>query len=244
MWEQIESARAIYRSRSGSSGGDDRQLPAGPCSISVDGPGGSRGCQLTCDVDRECRGEGSENRNHLAAFQIHPASATTMPQLSESYVRGEDFVLHYAQQESDSFGLAVQVTPIEANGRMAVIQLTISLQTELLDSHPAIELSAAAVDDHSDRSLNPAVIGPRLLPVRDEQDVYGTVLLSPRDQQAAEDCSGGEALRVQLFGNFLEKGVIRKSRPWVVVWRGGPPEAAEIGTLYQRLCQTPLPLTT
>ncbi|MEX0824949.1 MAG: hypothetical protein WD119_02220 [Pirellulaceae bacterium] len=242
MWEQIEPGRAIYRVCPAAASADASQSAAVPCSISADGLGGSRGLQLNCLFGPAKSGDATEIPS--ATFQIHTDSAKTIPELSESYVRGEDLVLTYAQQEKDSFGLSIQATPIECRERMTIIQLTISMQTDLLDSHPSIELLAAAAGKAQSAPDRPAVIGPRPLSAVSGEEVYGTIILSPRDQRAAVDSSDSDALRVRLFGNFLEKGVIRKSQPWIVIWRGAPPEASEIDAVYQRLCQTPLPLTT
>lgn len=242
MWNQIELTRATYRARPSAATGEPGQPAAVPCAIAVDGAGGSQGWRLTCFLDRETADDAKEDE--LATFAIRPVSAKTIPQLSESYIRGDDLVLAYAQQKPDPFGLSIQVTPIETSERMTIIQLTISLQTDLLDSHPLIELSAAAAGKPVDAPKSPGTVGPCPLPGMAEPETYGTIILSSRDQPAVEDLSDSESLRVQLFGNFLEKGVIRKCRPWVVVWRGGPPTSIEIEAVYQRLCKTPLPLTT
>ena len=51
-------------------------------------------------------------------------------------------------------------------------------------------------------------------------------------------------LRLRLFGDFLEKGVIRKARPWIVITRGEtPPSESELESLWKSLCESPLPLT-
>lgn len=77
------------------------------------------------------------------------------------------------------------------------------------------------------------------------------VLLAPGDFPWTLDLSDDHGLRQRLFGDFLEKGVIRKARPWVVVeetpnpvsenWGGG--EASDLIRRWQQLCRTPLPLT-
>lgn len=240
MWETIGPAQAIYGSPADHSR-SNVQPNAVPCLVSVEGPGGSQGWQMACRFGREATAGAKDDP--IAKFQIRPLSTKTMPRLSESYFRGEDFILNYAQQETDSFGLSLQVTPIECSERTTVVQLTISLQTDLLDSHPSIELLAAA-ESTADASASPALVGPRRLGTEGGESIFGSVSLDPRDQRAAIDSSDEETLRVQLFGNFLEKGVIRKSRPWIVFWRGLPPARDEIEALYQRLCETPLPLTT
>ncbi len=91
------------------------------------------------------------------------------------------------------------------------------------------------------------------------------VLLDPRDYPWTLDLSDDHGLRQRLFGDFLEKGVIRKARPWVVVDEivggvepraGGVEQTADAGgggeglnessalvRRWHELCRTPLPLT-
>ena len=47
------------------------------------------------------------------------------------------------------------------------------------------------------------------------------------------------------YGDFLEKGVIRTARPWVVVDHGANRDGAEsLQRLFEQLEQRPLPLAT
>jgi hypothetical protein len=70
------------------------------------------------------------------------------------------------------------------------------------------------------------------------------IILDPHDSPATSDRSCGHLLCLRLFGDFLEKGVIRTARPWIVVDRSGDPELAErLKSLHQQLCKRPLPLS-
>ncbi len=71
-----------------------------------------------------------------------------------------------------------------------------------------------------------------------------TVLLFPPSDQAAVGLLAKDEsfLQIRLLAEFLEKGVIRKTRYWVTFWRHHP-TYAEILDCYIQLQHEPLPLT-
>jgi hypothetical protein len=104
-------------------------------------------------------------------------------------------------------------------------------------------MTQPAGDAEQGVGLGPGAVGPRRL-AGGTSPLYASLLLAPRDQPAAHDQSDAEQLQVALFGSFLEKGVIRKSRPWLVFRSGRPSTTHELAGWYERLCRSPLPLTT
>ena len=88
-------------------------------------------------------------------------------------------------------------------------------------------------------------------PRPDETQMNAT--LSAQMQLAREICSKGRAARMEhplapnsiryrMLAEFLEKGVIRKSRFWTTRWSDEPSESRLLDT-YRVLMNEPLPLT-
>jgi len=66
----------------------------------------------------------------------------------------------------------------------------------------------------------------------------------PHDQPFTTNHSTDSLLRLRLFGEFLEKGVIRRGRPWLVIDVSGQvPAENRLVSLWQQLCGSPVPLT-
>lgn len=77
-----------------------------------------------------------------------------------------------------------------------------------------------------------------------QRDGAIAVLLGPRDFPWTSELSGSDEIRLRLFGEFLERGVIRKAQPWLVL--DGPVRADEVSSLaesWRTLSRSPLPLT-
>ncbi|WP_253160277.1 hypothetical protein [Stieleria tagensis] len=171
-----------------------------------------------------------------------------LPTLQEQFVRGQELHLSYPQQDQGcQFGFRVVIRPIELDSittdeQLAVFELLISVQTTLLDAHPTIDLvsevgSGCRVD--SVDGIAGAIHSTESAPNQT------AVLLGPPDAPFTSEISGGDdALRLRLFGEFMEKGVIRRARPWVIIDREGRPiDTDEAITAWRALAASPVPLT-
>lgn len=169
-------------------------------------------------------------------------TADSLPVLDEQFVRGDELHLWYPQTDGE-FGLRLAIRPIECSEHRLVVEVTPSIQTQLLDTHPTLDLighgDSESVDGPSG-SHGPAIS-------RAESSTHSVaVLLGPHDSPFTSDLSEGNQAGVQLrlFGEFLEKGVIRKARPWLAIDRSDQPfSEKELHTLWEQLAESPLPLT-
>jgi hypothetical protein len=203
----------------------------------VDARGGDFGIKL---ID----GDGTETLLELCAVQ-----QDQLPVADEQYVRGDHWHVNYPQGES-SYALRLVFSPIEVSASRLVLEVTVSIQTSLLDTHPKIDIDAMCGDIDScvpddpsgDDILDTAGSAPISL-AQSEGYAVG-VLLGPHDSPFTTNHSTDSLLRLRLFGDFLEKGVIRRARPWLVVDRSGEiPRVEELTELWRRLCGSPLPLS-
>lgn len=169
-----------------------------------------------------------------------------LPTASEQFTRQRSWHVNYPQEEQ-SYALRLAMKPIESTPTLLVMEMTISLQTDLLDSHPTLDLD---VDCHSIDSVVPSdPTGDDMVPASGSAPISiassdghsVSILLGPHDSPFTTNHSTDSRLRLRLFGDFLEKGVIRKARPWIVVGQQSPTEN-ELIELWNQLCKSPLPL--
>jgi hypothetical protein len=206
---------------------------------------------------------------------LEPCAGEAIAPLSECYLRQNDLVADYPQDESSSYSLQLQWRLVACDAHHSVLQLTVAVQTSRLDCHPMIDLvcdslagAAAAVEIAPQRSpaLPAKAIGPP--PVvrfpltgggtsaecmaernsaasQPRRDFGGSaaLMVAPADVPMTGQRSEADQLRYRLFEEFLEKGVIRKARVWLVVWDGEPSDTA-IARIYAALASAPLPLTS
>ncbi|MEM6689321.1 MAG: hypothetical protein AAF664_07850 [Planctomycetota bacterium] len=178
----------------------------------------------------------------------------TLPLADEQYVRDGRWYLNYPQT-SLAHALRLQVKPQTCSfGSLLVVEICLVLQTDLLDTHPTVDLSITNVliDRLTPKDWNLASpiapphrtdaledgCSPVLVAKQNQSQT--AILLDSHDAPFTTDLSDGGDLRIRLFGEFLEKGVIRKARPWIVF---GNASQDELSLLHSQLQATPLPLT-
>jgi hypothetical protein len=176
---------------------------------------------------------------------LAPVDDDRMPEAAEQYVRGHRLLVNFPQADR-SYALRLAIEPIESQPDRLVLEVTISIQTDLLDAHPMLDIVAACdrFESRSPDDWRPATSGaPPICLARSGQHCV-SVLLGPHDGPFTTNLSTDSWLQLRLFGEFLEKGVIRKARPWIVIDRtGNAASAAQHEAWWQRLCGSPLPLT-
>ncbi|KLU03192.1 hypothetical protein RISK_004504 [Rhodopirellula islandica] len=174
-----------------------------------------------------------------------PVGDDTLPVATEQSIRGDVWNVTLPQGDSQ-YSLRLALRVIEATETRLVIEPTLSIQTLLLDTHPTLDLTAlgdcGAIFDEGD------TLGDGSPPISTVK-LHGetgsiAVLLAPTDAPFTTDLRREGHLQLRLFGEFLEKGVIRKARPWIVLDRSkqGISES-ELQAYLKRLGETPLPLT-
>ena len=169
-----------------------------------------------------------------------------LPNASEQFTRQRSWHVNFPQEEQ-TYALRLAMKPIESTPTWLVMELTISLQTDLLDTHPTLDLD---VDCHSIDSIVPSdptgddivrASGSAPISIASSKSHSVSILLGPHDSPFTTNHSTDSRLRLRLFGDFLEKGVIRKARPWIVFGQRSPTED-QLTELWNQLCASPLPL--
>ncbi len=165
-----------------------------------------------------------------------------LPAMRESFIRGDELHLSLPPNEQTKAGIDLALLIVLADRDCLVVESTLALQTLLLDAHPTIELGVpgdGAVANHSHQS---ALIFARegQIAKTPREQLAVRILIDERDQLSLDRDYQGTA-SVGLFGEFMEKGVIRKAQPWWV-WTSGDWDTTRMHSLVAELAQRPLPL--
>ncbi|MCH8043589.1 MAG: hypothetical protein IID44_07705 [Planctomycetes bacterium] len=197
-------------------------------------------------------------------------SADPAVPVADWYVRGADLVVSYAPSDPDQLSPQVYWRVLDSphEGVIAAFELVVSVQTDLLASHPALAAAAQfpqcetarLVDAEAGRYQPLAVTGdapltltaadgPGVILFRLPGDRYSFAhFIHPVDFQQAtldlnHDAPGLVRLSHSLFGEDLEKGVIRRAR-CQGIFLDRADDAALAAECYGRFAATAPPLTT
>jgi hypothetical protein len=183
------------------------------------------------------------------AVQLKPVDDGTLPAADEQFVRGRSWNVNYPQAEH-RHALRMAFEVIATTSESLLLESTISIQTDLLDSHPKIDIELDGksvqtlnINDGKDQGTNQT--GSAAVTIVRSDTVFAAIFLGPHDSPFTTDLSTPESLKLRLFGEFLEKGVIRKARPWILISRAtNEPIESELLDIWQQLANRPLPLAS
>jgi hypothetical protein len=186
-----------------------------------------------------------------SALSLRPQPSHSL-QVEEAYVRGSDLIIRYRETAGDLFSFQLNWRLVDSGPTAAWgVELWVSIQTSYLDTAPAFELTSVLPDApwqllrHHELITNaePSEGVAALLAVP-HASLACAWLIEPGDQlqfqlhsQPAE-----AAQRGQLFGAFLEKGVIRRARMRFLMIES-PLAQHQFAELYGDFINSPLPLT-
>jgi len=190
----------------------------------------------------------------LAAIRDDDSSSTTavaglismpdspLPLLTEQFVRGDEFHLAMPQSGADNAGLDIAITVILADHDQFIVETTVSLQTLWLDVYPAVALHVPGTGGIRHQPRSSAIVFSRAQSDSRHDSASVRVFVDVRDQVSLiADASHDEC--VQFFGDFMEKGVIRKVQPWWV-WSRKELTETQCNQIADSLAKRPLPLAT
>jgi hypothetical protein len=203
----------------------------------------------------------------LLSVVLEPEQGEANPRLVDAYVRGDDLVATYAETANRPVRVQVywRIDPIEAARNCLLVDLQVSVQTDLLGIPPVVPAASrcpegevlrlagsgrfapVAIADDAPLGQRPAD-SPGCWVFRPAEAGYSYAeMIHPADFCYAElqrDGAGNLTLRHHLFDQGdLEKGVILRSRlRGMLLPRENDLEQVLRG--YDSLLQAPLPLTT
>lgn len=194
----------------------------------------------------QCRPEGLSlvTANHQSEERTGAISLVNrdLPTLTESFIRGDELHLSMPQCEGNEAGIDVELLVIQADRDRLIVESTLSLQTLWLDAFPAIRLELAGNDPLTCSSKGTSRVYWGNKPMGGPDSLHLSVLVDERDQLSINDTNENSGC-LQFFGDFMEKGVIRKVQPWWV-WTCVPLNDPQIYEIANTLAKRPLPLTS
>ncbi|MEM7475452.1 MAG: hypothetical protein AAF483_10710 [Planctomycetota bacterium] len=181
--------------------------------------------------------------------------------IEECYVRNRDLICRFAQSEKDTFGYQLDWRALDSQalGTELSLELWLSVQTLHLESTPTLQVACEAAESSSwsimlhsdlidskeaDANAADSSSGPAGL-VAESKDSTSTAiwLTEDTDQCHAKLIEPSDHTRaIDLFGHFMEKGVLRRGRMQLHVL-SGKAEQENLKQLYRKFCDRPLPLT-
>jgi hypothetical protein len=193
---------------------------------------------------------------HLLKIRPAPAHACTV---DDWFARGSDLMVRYAQSETERFAFQIDFrrVPEEQLGECDCgWDVWLSVQTQLLDAHPALEVSHAIPGGQWSVLPGSGGLGaqPQVGALFSKTQLgCMAMLVHPSDQPQTEwltpvGQSGGsvpmqqDESGVRLLGDFMEKGVIRRAR-LRCLWSGQPLSAEQLADCMAEFAECPLPLT-
>lgn len=165
----------------------------------------------------------------------HNADSSTSPlPFGDAYVRQNDLIASFPERSPWRFGYQVDVRAVEqTQSEPLCLEVWISVQTTLLDSHPMISVEIA---DDSFAEMSAGIW-------TDAAKRTG-VIMHPLDLADCRMNCSAKGLTMGIFGSFMEKGVIRRMRfRWIATSTSQPSHAFWEEQL-QEFSGSPLPLTT
>lgn len=172
--------------------------------------------------------------------------------IGESFVRGNTLCFLHVESPDHPVGLELSFTVIACGSDLLVIESVISIKTSLWDAWPRLELVVGSITGENklgkDYPLVPMEVNPShwWWSATPQQGTSGTVFTQlacdARDSQSLDRVSAGRPGHVGFFGDFLERGVIRRISPWWV-WSEQPLDSLTVANLGRQIEEKPLPLT-
>lgn len=169
------------------------------------------------------------------SVEVHPVGTATLPSLDEHFVRDDQWHANLPQSTT-RFGIRLAFDQIPLGEQVVALECRLSVQTDLLDSHPELDLRLCG---GTPTEVSPRDDVPPVATAIGVGDIGAAVLLSSSDAPHTQLLSK-DPPSLRLFGDFLEKGVIRRARPWIVF---GKFTVEDLKTWQQQLSESPVPLT-
>lgn len=192
--------------------------------------GNAPGIEIRSTVD-------NANLHLTATIEPHDQSlAQVMPPLkaADAYVRQNDLVASFPEVSPWRFGYQMDVKKVDIpeSHDSLCLEVWLSVQTSLLDSHP--RLSLRFPNEHLESKDTSFWLG---------SSQRAGIAIHPVDRADCEIKNSKDEFNLKAFGRFMEKGVIRRMRfRWIATTHAQPAE------FWQRRCEeflnSPLPLNT
>lgn len=178
--------------------------------------------------------EGSTSSWEIRPSEDSVEAASPTPAPEEAYARLDDFIVRYPQKFPWPFSYQLDVRVQASPSNLLVAELWLSVQTSMLECNPQLVLSPSSGN-------LPWSCHPEFLCSADRRSALAIHPLDTGDCQVHSNRSG-DVQHVDLFGRFMEKGVIRRGRLLLVASTNSISEQ-QMSELCKTFANSELPLT-
>lgn len=174
---------------------------------------------------------------------VQPIDGEPFPMIGEQFVCDDQFHAQFPQGDA-AYAVRFACDRIESDAPVQVFELRLSIQTVRMEGEPALDLvidDAKPATDQAAGESGPSVTYsdlPGVAWVLENDGHQLAMLLCTEDLAAVETLAPNQE---RCFGQFLEKGVIRRIRPWLVY--APPGVSLPLADLRQSLEDSPIPLS-
>ncbi|QDS86588.1 hypothetical protein EC9_07550 [Rosistilla ulvae] len=160
-------------------------------------------------------------------------SSVPMPVFQEADSPLEDLVVHYRQALEPGISLDVRYQLLTVSPARLVLQATYAVQTRAFETHPALQIAVPKLQQTELATINRSHIG----------SFHVAVVMQACDVAQANLIDDGKTSRVNFYGDFMERGVIRKCRLRIILSPLSEQELQADQEL-EALSREPLPLVS
>ncbi|WP_417747974.1 hypothetical protein [Rosistilla oblonga] len=173
-------------------------------------------------------GESSELDRLLAL-----TSSVAMPVFQEADRPLEDLVARYRPIAEAGISLDIRYQLLNVSPSRLVLQATYAIQTREFETHPSLQIAIPGLPETELATINRAHVGAMHL----------AVLMQPCDLAQARRVDAPQDGGIQFYGDFMERGVIRKCRLRLIL---SPLSQQELQAEeeFEALMREPLPLVS
>lgn len=186
--------------------------------------------------------ESKHAKHTLGDWQVIPRDSTLVEEVSypvpgERYVRQSDLITSFSQKYPWNFSYQIDVRVLSSSVEQMVVELWLSIQTSMLESNPELWLVEAG---HAS-TAGAWKCHPEYVCSSDKRSI---MVVHPLDRADArtQTSPSGEFKHLELFGRFMEKGVIRRGRLLLVGARSTLSEK-QVQQCISEFSHSSLPLT-
>jgi len=168
--------------------------------------------------------------------------------IQEAYVRQNDLIVRYEQANQDLYTVQLNWRRLECNIPDALsLEVWISVQTSLLDTHPTIEVRSRTSDAQwhgiTLNDLQPETGDSTVIGLVKKSGVTSIIMIDPSDAlQARRISERSDEFSLRILGDFMEKGVIRRARLRLLAATSELPRSKMVRE-FRAFADSPLPLT-
>ncbi len=198
----------------------------------------------------------------IRLFKVSLPNVDSFVRLGDFYSRGEDITIQFPADENRNFNIQLDLRIIRQTDDVLVVEFWLSIQTHLLDSRPSVKISfelaamqtrsifndEEMIQSESDVDLTtdkPVPAGLIAETTNAGPYISSSLFIHPLDQRDIRwtlSHEGDSEVELDWFGQFMEKGVIRRGRMQVILSQK-PMTVDCLRALYKDFAESPLPLT-